>query len=176
MQRVHVRLAAAKHRYEIKIGRRVLPKLGDEIRSCLPHRARRVVVISNQKVFSLYGAQTLKSLRAAKYVVFPWLVGDGEQYKTLATVQKVLLTLSEIGLERTDAIVALGGGVIGDVAGFAAKWLKDVAADQTDDGALSRGDCRHEQQTNNAEQKSRNKSLLHTYLRETCGCAEIGSR
>ena len=115
-----MRLAAAKHGYEIKIGRGVLPELGDEIRSCLPHRARRVAVISNQKVFSLYGAQTLKSLRAARYDVFPWLLGDGEQYKTLATVQKVLLILSEIGIERTDAVVALGGGVIGDVAGFAA--------------------------------------------------------
>ena len=120
MQRVNVRLAAAKHRYEIKIGRKVLPDLGNELRSCLPHRARRVVVISNAKVFSLYGAQTLRSLRAAQYAVWPLLIGDGERYKTLATVQKVLLFLSEAGLERTDAIVALGGGVIGDVAGFAA--------------------------------------------------------
>ena len=120
MQRVNVRLAAAKQRYEIKIGRKVLPDLGNELRSCLPHRARRVVVISNAKVFSLYGAQTLRSLRAAHYAVWPLLIGDGERYKTLATVQKVLLFLSEAGVERTDAIVALGGGVIGDVAGFAA--------------------------------------------------------
>jgi 3-dehydroquinate synthase len=120
LQRLNVRLAAAKHRYEIKIGRRILSELGDEIRSCLPHRARRVAVISNQKVFSLHGLPALKSLRAAKYAVFPLLVGDGEQYKTLATVQRVLLSLSEMGLERTDAVVALGGGVIGDVAGFAA--------------------------------------------------------
>ena len=120
MQRVNVRLAAAKHRYEIKIGRGTLPELGDEIHSCLPHRARRVALISNLKVFRLYGEQTLQSLRAAQYAVFPWLVGDGERYKTLATIQNVLLTLSQMGLERTDAVVALGGGVIGDVAGFAA--------------------------------------------------------
>lgn len=120
MQRLNVRLAAAKHRYEIKIGRRTLPELGDEIVACLPHPARRVAIISNQKVFSLYGVEALKSLRAAHYTVFPWLVGDGERYKTLATVQKLLATLSEMGLERTDAIVALGGGVIGDLAGFAA--------------------------------------------------------
>ena len=120
MQRVDVRLAAAKHRYEIKIGREVLPDLGEEIRSCLPHRARRIAIISNQKVYRLYGAQTLMSLRAAQYSVWPWLIGDGERYKTLATVQTVLLFLSEVGLERTDAVVALGGGVTGDVAGFAA--------------------------------------------------------
>jgi len=115
-----VRLAAAKHRYEIKIGRRILPDLGNEIHNCLPHQARRVAVISNQKVFGLYGPQTLKSLRAAQYDASRWLMRDGEQYKTLATVQKALLFLSEAGLERTDAVVALGGGVVGDLAGFAA--------------------------------------------------------
>ncbi|MCM3871160.1 MAG: 3-dehydroquinate synthase [Pyrinomonadaceae bacterium] len=113
-------MAAAKHQYEIKIGQGVLPDLGDEIRSCLPHTPRRVAVISNQKVLSLFGAQTLKSLRAAQYSVCPWLIGDGERYKTLGTVQKVIQFLSETGLERTDAVVALGGGVVGDVAGFAA--------------------------------------------------------
>jgi 3-dehydroquinate synthase len=120
LQRLHVRLAAAKHRYEIKIGRRILPELGIEIRNCLPHRAGRLALISNQKVFSLYGAQTLKSLRDKEFLVSRWLMGDGEQFKTLNTVQKALLFLSETGLERTDAVVTLGGGVVGDLAGFAA--------------------------------------------------------
>jgi 3-dehydroquinate synthase len=113
-------LAAAKHRYDIKIGYGTLPQLGDEIQSCLTHPARRVAVFSNQKVFSLYGTPALNSLRAARYAVSPWLIGDGERYKTLATVQKALLFLNKAGLERTDAIVALGGGVVGDLAGFAA--------------------------------------------------------
>ena len=120
LQRLNVRLAAAKHQYEIKIGNGILPELGPEIRNCLPHRARRVAVISNPKVFRLYGAQSLESLRAAQYVVSHWLMGDGEKYKTPATLQKAVLFLSETGLERTDAVVALGGGVVGDLAGFAA--------------------------------------------------------
>jgi 3-dehydroquinate synthase len=120
LQRLNVRLAAAKHQYEIKIGHGILPELGDELRNCLPHRARRVAVFSNQKVFRLYGAQSLKSLRAARFVVSHWLMGDGEQYKTPATFQKAILFLSETGLERSDAVVALGGGVVGDLAGFAA--------------------------------------------------------
>jgi 3-dehydroquinate synthase len=120
LQRLNVRLAAAKHRYEIKIGRSTLPGIGDEIRSCLPHRARRIALISNQRVFSFHGTEVFKSLRAAEYAIWPWLIGDGERYKTLATVQQVLLFLSEAGLERTDAVVAFGGGVVGDVAGFAA--------------------------------------------------------
>lgn len=128
MQRVNVRLAAAKHQYEIKIGRGVLPQLGDEIRHCLPHRARRVAVVSNRKVFGLYGATSLKSLRAAQYVVSHWLMSDGEQYKTPATLQKAIRFLTETGLERTDAVVALGGGVVGDLAGFAAAtYLRGIS-------------------------------------------------
>lgn len=120
MQRLNVRLAAAKQRYEIKIGGGTLPRVGEELRSWLPHPARHVAVISNQKVFDLYGAVALRSLKAARYTVSTWLMPDGERYKTLSTAQKALLFLSETGLERTDAIMALGGGVVGDLAGFAA--------------------------------------------------------
>jgi 3-dehydroquinate synthase len=120
LQRLSVRLAAAKHRYEIRIERGNLSSIGDEIHSYLSHRARRVAVISNQRVFSFYGAPAVKSLRAAPYAVSHWLIGDGERYKTLATVEKVLHFLNEAGFERTDAVVALGGGVVGDIAGFAA--------------------------------------------------------
>ena len=120
MQRLNVRLAAAKQRYEIKIGGGTLPRVGEELRSWLPHPARHVAVISNQKVFDLYGAVALRSLKAARYTVSTWLMADGERYKTLGTAQKALLFLSETGLERTDAIMALGGGVVGDLAGFAA--------------------------------------------------------
>lgn len=120
MQRLNVRLAAAKQRYEIKIGGGTLPQLGEELRSWLPHPARHVAIISNQKVFDLYGAVALRSLKAARYTVSTWLMADGERYKTLSRAHKALLFLSEAGLERTDAIMALGGGVVGDLAGFAA--------------------------------------------------------
>jgi 3-dehydroquinate synthase len=59
--------------------------------------------------------------------VTPWLTGDGEQYKSVQTTEKVLRFLSETGIERSDGVVALGGGVIGDVAGFAAAvYLRGV--------------------------------------------------
>jgi 3-dehydroquinate synthase len=122
-----VRLAAAKHRYEIKIGSGTLPAVAEEIHGCLPHPARRIAVISNGTVFSLYGAEIVKSLRAAKYESCSYLIGDGERYKTVATAQKALVFLSEARLERTDAVLALGGGVVGDVAGFAAAtYLRGV--------------------------------------------------
>jgi len=59
-------------------------------------------------------------LKANKFDVLVFLVPDGERHKTLATAERILNFLSEHKFERTDAIVALGGGVAGDIAGFSA--------------------------------------------------------
>lgn len=82
--------------------------------------ARRLVLISNPTVFGLYGPVLMKSLSAAKFRVSPFLINDGERYKSFRTLERVLAFLSAIKLERTDAVVALGGGVVGDLAGLAA--------------------------------------------------------
>ncbi|MGH9903659.1 MAG: 3-dehydroquinate synthase, partial [Pyrinomonadaceae bacterium] len=77
--------------------------------------------------FELYGERAAASLRAAGFVVARWLMGDGERHKSLRTAEKSLVFLSEARLERSDAVVALGGGVVGDLAGFAAAvYLRGV--------------------------------------------------
>ena len=120
MQQLQVRLKTRADRYDIKISRGILSQSGSEIRQILGSETRRVAVISNPKVFALFGSQTVASLKSNDFAVTPWLMRDGERFKSLATVHKALLSLSEAGLQRTDAVVALGGGVVGDVAGFAA--------------------------------------------------------
>ncbi len=128
MQRLQVRLSARQHQYEIKIGCEILGAVGDEIPRWLGHTIRRVAVISNRKVFDLYGAKIVESLRAHDLLVSPWLMGDGERFKSLTTLGKALLFFSNNGLERSDAVLALGGGVVGDMAGFAAAtYLRGVA-------------------------------------------------
>jgi 3-dehydroquinate synthase len=106
--------------YDIQIGDGALAMLGATARAALPPRARRVAVISNQKVFGLYGERAVKSLKREGFKVAHWLMGDGERFKTWATARRALEFLSEAGVERTDAVAALGGGVVGDMAGFAA--------------------------------------------------------
>ncbi|MBA3805401.1 MAG: 3-dehydroquinate synthase, partial [Acidobacteria bacterium] len=65
MQRVRVRLKARRCQYEIIIGSGILAALGEEARRVSPPSARRVAVISNEKVFGLYGQGAMRSLRAA---------------------------------------------------------------------------------------------------------------
>jgi len=67
-------------------------------------------------------------LRAADFEVSAWLMKDGEQYKSFRSLEDALKFLSRSGFERSDAVVALGGGVVGDLAGFAAAtYLRGVS-------------------------------------------------
>src|SRR5678816_124561 len=120
LRRLVVRTQERAHEYEIRIGQGVRKEAGHVARGCLGNRARRLALISNTRVFALYGAALLKSLKATGFNVIPWSIGDGERFKSIQTVESVLRFFNEAGLERSDGVVALGGGVVGDVAGFAA--------------------------------------------------------
>jgi 3-dehydroquinate synthase len=128
VQRVRVRVSARQSLYEIRIGAGTLARLGDVARRSLSPHARKIIIVSNQKVFDLYGERAVKKLRAEGFNVAHWLMNDGERYKTAATLERLLRFLSESGVERSDAVVALGGGVVGDLAGFAAAvYLRGIA-------------------------------------------------
>ena len=119
VRRVPVRHGAGGS-YLVEIDFGLLSYLGRTARTYLPEGTRRVAVISNQRVFDLYGKLALRSLRAAGYQATYWLMGDGERYKSLRTAERALGFLSASGVGRADAVLALGGGVVGDLAGFAA--------------------------------------------------------
>ncbi|HLM59142.1 MAG TPA: 3-dehydroquinate synthase [Pyrinomonadaceae bacterium] len=114
--------------YEVRVGSGLLARLGEFAREGLGGRARRTALISNARVFGLYGGEAVRGLRGAGFEVSSWLMGEGERFKTLRTAERALTFLSETKLERGDAVVALGGGVVGDLAGFAsALYLRGVA-------------------------------------------------
>jgi 3-dehydroquinate synthase len=128
VQRVRVRLKARPVEYEIIIGAGALAHLGGQARRTLSPHARRIVIVTNRKVFDLYGKAAYSSLRAAGFKVEAFLVGDGERYKSLKALERALLSFDTAGLERSDAVVALGGGVVGDLAGFAAAvYLRGIS-------------------------------------------------
>jgi 3-dehydroquinate synthase len=119
VRRVAVRLGGGRG-YDVIVGAGLLSELGASARASLPSEARRVALVSNPRVFELYGARAVASLRGAGFDVAHWLMGDGERFKSLRTAERALAFLSESKIERSDAVVALGGGVVGDLAGFAA--------------------------------------------------------
>ena len=127
MPLLRVRTKARPHEYDIRIGRGILSEVGKVTRASIGAQARQVALISNKRVFSLYGPAVVKSLRASGFTVFKCLIGDGEPNKSLRMAEYALRFVSEKGLERSDAVIALGGGVVGDLAGFvAAIYLRGV--------------------------------------------------
>ena len=119
-ERVSITLKRPEHHYQIFIGRDLLLEVGQRVREGLGAQPRCAVVISNRRVFGLYGPKLVRSLKANGFRVVPWLMGDGERFKSLATAEQALQFFSTSRLERTDVVIALGGGVVGDLAGFAA--------------------------------------------------------
>jgi len=128
MHRLEISLQQDARKSEINIGRGVRRQLGE----LLPLRTpRRAGIISNKRVFDLYGREVTRSLKATGAKVFEWLMPEGERYKSFAVLEKAVTFLSENRFERNDLVVALGGGVVGDLAGFsAAIYLRGVPVAQ----------------------------------------------
>ncbi|MBS1794525.1 MAG: 3-dehydroquinate synthase [Acidobacteria bacterium] len=125
---VTVSLSGQPHRYRIELGYQRLRAAGDWARACLAPATTRVVVVSNPKVFRLYGETVRESLEKAGFAASVFLMKDGEKHKNLRSHEQLLKFVSERRLTRSDAIVALGGGVVGDLAGFgAAVYLRGIA-------------------------------------------------
>ncbi len=106
--------------YDIHIGIGVLGHIGGALRAVGIAEGSRVAIVSNTVVALLYAAQVEASLRSAGFLPFICSIPDGEQHKTLATVASLYGQFLAGGLDRSGTVLALGGGVTGDVAGFAA--------------------------------------------------------
>lgn len=127
MPTVRVPVAAKPKSYEIRIGAGLLSGLGPAVRKSVG-MARTVAIVSNQTVFKLYGERAVHSLRSAGFAVKSFQVRDGERHKSFPSLEGIVAFLAENRLLRSDAVVALGGGVIGDLAGFAAAvFLRGIA-------------------------------------------------
>jgi len=106
--------------YPIHIGTGLLAHVGGALRATGVPEGTSVAVVSNPVVAPLYGAQVEASLRSVGLQPFACSIPDGEQYKTLATVAMLYDQFLGGGLDRSGTVLSLGGGVTGDVAGFAA--------------------------------------------------------
>src|ERR1041385_3244394 len=131
MQRLEISINQQARKSEINIGRGIRQDLGQLLSSVLPQPPRQVGIISNKRVFALYGREVVRSLKRAGVKSFDWLMPEGERYKSFPILERAVGFLSENRFERNDLVLALGGGVVGDLAGFAAAiYLRGIAVVQ----------------------------------------------
>lgn len=134
-----VKVSLAERSYSILIGNDLLAKLGNECKSL--QLGSRCAIISDRRVAPLYAKGALKSLKNAGFDPVLITVPAGETAKSLKTVQTCYDQLAKHRLERKSFIVALGGGVVGDLAGFvAATYLRGIAFAQVPTTLLAQVD------------------------------------
>jgi len=112
--------------YDIHIGRGLLPTTGERLRGLFP-KAQSAAVVTDDIVHGLYAAPLLESLRAAGLRTVEYVFPNGEESKSHERLLEIYGFLGSHAITRSDVIVALGGGVTGDLAGYAAAtWLRGV--------------------------------------------------
>ena len=120
-----VKVDVAGADYDVVVGPDALLQLGERVKAV--SSARQIALVSDQNVADLLGARVGASLVTAGFDVYPLSVAPGEGSKTWQVAGELLQALAQVGLDRRDLVVALGGGVIGDLAGFAAAvYLRGV--------------------------------------------------
>jgi 5-deoxy-5-amino-3-dehydroquinate synthase len=123
MRRVTIAVDLA---YDVLIGAEILDRLADALPGC-----PRVALVSQGVVATEHAPDAVAALRAADREVELFTIPDGEAAKTFSTVETLCRGLARWGLRRGDAVVAVGGGVVGDTAGFtAAVYHRGVAVVQ----------------------------------------------
>lgn len=134
-----LRIDLADRSYDILIGRKLLPRVGEHL--VQPERTRRALVVTNPVINKLYGKVLSEGLQSAGLEIECAEIPEGETHKTLQDAQTVYDHLIENQYDRQTLLVALGGGVIGDLTGFiAATFMRGVPYIQVPTTLLSQVD------------------------------------
>ena len=137
-----IKVKAGKSSYEVILSAGLLRHAGREIRRVLPRRDSRVFVVTSPRVRAHWGESLERSLRAAKLPHHVLEMDDGEPAKKLATVEFVADQMVKAGADRKSVVVAFGGGVVGDSAGFlAATFMRGIPVIQIPTTLLAQVDA-----------------------------------
>ncbi|AQW21172.1 3-dehydroquinate synthase [Lentilactobacillus curieae] len=113
------------HPYQVKIGRNLLASTGSLVASVW--QPRKVALISDDNVAPLYQEKVAESLTKSGFTVCAYRFPAGEQSKSLDVLGELATQMTDDGFNRDDGVIALGGGVTGDLAGFvAASYMRGL--------------------------------------------------
>lgn len=108
----------ASKKYNVLIGKGLLDEAGTKIRQV--SKAGKAVIVSDDNVYPIYGEKLVKVLKEEGFEVIEFVIPHGEKSKNLTEYGKLLNLMCEKKVTRSDVVIGFGGGVVGDLAGFAA--------------------------------------------------------
>lgn len=157
--------------YKVYIGIDILSKLGDILKNI--NIGQKIVIITNPTINNLYGKLVVNSLNNSGFETFIEEVPDGEKYKTLNWANKLYDRLIFHKMDRNSGIVALGGGVIGDLAGFvAATFMRGLPFIQVPTSLLAQVDSSVGGKV--AVNHRLGKNLIGAFYQPKLVCIDIG--
>jgi 3-dehydroquinate synthase len=135
-----IRVEAASASYTVYVGQNLLPSLAEQSAK-LAKKVSRVFIVTSPEVDRLWGEPVRAGFDALTIPYKTLLIPAGEQHKRLSTIERLLEELAENGADRDSLLVALGGGVLGDMTGFlAAIYMRGVPFVQVPTTLLSQVD------------------------------------
>ncbi len=141
-ERTRITVSLERNPYDVIIGRSMVGEIGDALADLPIRSGTKILVVSNPDVAGPYGDSCINGLRAAGFNPVLLEIDAGEEQKTLQTLSLILDKAQQEGLERTSLMLALGGGVVGDMTGFAAAcWLRGIGIVQVPTTLLSMVDA-----------------------------------
>ena len=116
-----------KNFYEVTIQSGILNEVGKRLIELGIKNTRKILIISNEEIANLFGKNLLDNLNKNKFSAKIFIIKAGETYKNINTLNEIFDAAFEYGIERGSLMIALGGGIVGDITGFAsATWLRGV--------------------------------------------------
>ena len=141
-ERTTITVSLERNPYDVIIGRSMVKEIGSALADLPIRSGTKILVVSNPDVARPYGDSCLSGLRTAGFSPVLLEIDAGEERKTLQTLSLILDKAQQEGLERTSLMLALGGGVVGDMTGFAAAcWLRGIGIVQVPTTLLSMVDA-----------------------------------
>src|SRR4030066_1617295 len=126
-----IRVDLGERSYDITIGSNMLRSIGTSLKPF--DFSPKVAIVSNTTVHPLYGDVVSNSLKKAGFDVLTVIIPEGEEYKDLLRIEHIYNEILKAKLDRSSSLIALGGGVIGDMTGFAAStYMRDFIYSGTD--------------------------------------------
>lgn len=123
MKKIHIN---ASKSYDVLVGYNLFDNIGEQLFQVLK-KTCKISIISDSNVFPLYGEIVTRSLKAYNFEVKTYIFPAGEASKSAGTYLDILQFLAENHFSRSDTVLALGGGVVGDISGFvAATFLRGI--------------------------------------------------
>ncbi|MDR2647393.1 MAG: 3-dehydroquinate synthase [Oscillospiraceae bacterium] len=111
--------------YNVHVGGGIFAQLGELCAEAFgQNQPQKILVVSDETVFALYGAQAMECLAKKGYATVSFVIKPGENAKTMPTIERILECAAQETLTGGDAFLALGGGVVGDMTGFAASCYR----------------------------------------------------